>query len=318
MSAQPIEEFYFYIDVVGTCNLECPSCPVGNSKEITLPKGLMDPELLDRIMQKATNECDVTGVGLFNWTEPLLHPKLPELIRIVQSYGIPCSISTNLNILSKPDDLMAANPNSLYISLSGFTQETYGITHRKGDIEQVKANIRILADSKSQLNGATNLTIIFHRYRHNRQEELLMQKFSAEVGINFKPVWAFMMPLEKVLSAANVDIDAKLNTKDIEVIRRLALPMDRALAVARKHRNKPCKLRSNQITLNLLGDVTLCCAVFDSEKYKIANFITTPLKEIQNRRFSNSLCSQCINVGAHVYFSYEAPEFESIAMKRYS
>ena len=38
------ERWQFYVDVVGTCNLRCPSCPVGNS-DAKVPTGTMAPEL---------------------------------------------------------------------------------------------------------------------------------------------------------------------------------------------------------------------------------------------------------------------------------
>ena len=40
---------------------------------------------------------------------------------------------------------MAANPDMLKVLLSGFTQEIYGQTHRKGDIELVKRNMANVA-----------------------------------------------------------------------------------------------------------------------------------------------------------------------------
>ena len=251
MSAPPKKDFYFYIDVVGTCNLKCPSCPVGNSKEIKTPKGIMDPEFLDKIMQKATRECNVTGVGLYNWTEPLLHPKLPELIRIVQSYGVPCAISTNLNILDAPDELMAANPHSIYVSLSGFKQEKYGITHLKGDIEKVKENVKILIESKNKIRCDTEITIVFHRYLNNRNDESLMSEFAQKIGVRFMPIWAQMMPLEKVLSYARKGSIHELSNSDTKIIQQLALPLDQALDIARRNNEKPCALLDQQITLTV-------------------------------------------------------------------
>lgn len=307
----------FFIDVVGTCNLKCPTCPVGNSLDVKNPKGIMSPELLDKIMAKAVSECNVVGVGLHNWTEPLLHPQLPRLINVVQSYGVPCEISTNLNLLANPKELMAANPHSIYISVSGFEQSTYGITHKKGDIELVKKNIHSLVLAQQQVESKTILTIVFHRYKNNHEDETKLKKFANEKGIGFIPVWAMMMPLEKVLSYAISDPTEKLQHVDFEIARRLALPLDEALEAARKYSDRPCKLLNNQVTLNVEGDVALCCAVYDMSKYKVANFLTSSFAEIQAVRKTNKLCYSCTKFGGHIYATYGAPEFDSIAMNNY-
>jgi hypothetical protein len=54
-----VTRFFFNIDVLGSCNLRCPSCPVGNTKEFRLPTGFMDPQLLAAIITKAKSECEV-------------------------------------------------------------------------------------------------------------------------------------------------------------------------------------------------------------------------------------------------------------------
>ena len=77
----PKSRWQFYVDVVGACNLRCPSCPVGNSTA-KMPHGYMSPSLLDEIVRKAVSECQRLQVSLFNWTEPFLHPRLAEMIRV--------------------------------------------------------------------------------------------------------------------------------------------------------------------------------------------------------------------------------------------
>ena len=101
--------FTFNIDVLGSWNLSCPSCPMGNYKSATNPRGFMAPELLDKILHKAANECSINAVGLFNWTEPLLAPQIVELVRIVNSYKLPCFLSSNLNILKNPEEILGNN-----------------------------------------------------------------------------------------------------------------------------------------------------------------------------------------------------------------
>ena len=75
-AVDPRPQMAFYIDVFGFCNLRCPSCPVGNWSDdpAVFHHGLMSKELLGAILDKAMRECRVRSVGLFNWTEPLLHP----------------------------------------------------------------------------------------------------------------------------------------------------------------------------------------------------------------------------------------------------
>lgn len=146
-----VPAFYFYINVIGACNLRCPSCPVGNLQEVRNPAGAMAPELLDRILAKARRECTVSGAGLYNWTEPLLHPRLAELVRVVHAHGIACHLSANLNLARNLEAVLRENPEFLRVSLSGFTQETYGVTHHGGQIERVKANMVELARVKREV-----------------------------------------------------------------------------------------------------------------------------------------------------------------------
>lgn len=307
-------EFFFYIDVVGGCNLKCPSCPMGNSRDVPRTKGLMEPALLDRIMKKAVGESKVVSVGLFNWTEPLLHPRLPELVRVVRSHGIPCSISTNLSVNKSFDDLLESGPEAIYISLSGFTQAVYERTHKGGDIELVKRNMKALAEANAKCGGKTNITVMFHRYRGNQQDELLMREFSKRLDFSFQTDHARMMPLEKTLAFTGRDSTmAKLTPDDYELLKLLPIPLDEAMQIAIQHKTQPCAFLSNQIVIDVLGEVQLCCAVFDSSKYAIGNYLNTSFDRIQELRRSHSMCTKCTSVGGHVYAPASAPEFETMA-----
>ncbi len=333
------QPFFFNIDVLGSCNLRCPSCPQGNSRDVPVPTGFMPPDLLRKIMKKATDECTVSGVGLFNWTEPLLHPRLPELVEIVQSYGVPCTLSSNLNFMRNIDAVLASNPSSLRISTSGFTQSVYEFTHRGGDIEVVKAHMRELAEAKRRVGSRTKIHVLYHRYLGNLDDEVLMKAYSESLGFGFEPVWAMMMPLGKVLAAIegqeggekrHQGSDGKkrlrivseapaaetLSTEDVQVLDRLALPLDEALSAARRHSSDPCGLRDNQMTIDFEGNTFLCCAAYDPAKYTLGPFLDIPHTELQASKYSHDGCTKCMDNGVHVYFTYGAPEFERLARAR--
>jgi len=123
---------HLHIDIVGTCNLRCPSCPVGNTGvSATSPSKKMQLSLLSSILDKADRELGQYSVGFFNWTEPLLHPDLPELCREVVRRGKYLALSSNLNIRRDYEEFIPF-VNELCISLSGATQKTYEKTHRGG------------------------------------------------------------------------------------------------------------------------------------------------------------------------------------------
>ena len=307
--------FFLNIDVVGVCNLKCPSCPSGNWTGDHQPTGIMAVDLFERLLAKATAECRVTGVGLFNWNEPILHPQLPELIRLCHQYGVQSHISSNLNVLKDPEGVLAANPSSFRISASGFTQEVYGYTHRGGDIEKVKRHMSRLHEAKLQTGATTPISVLYHLYLHNLDDGLAMKDYCQTLGFDFLAVWAFMMPMEKILAASGDTSLATLTDEDQRLIANLALPLDGALAVSQQYKASPCALREQQITIDYLGNVWLCCSVFDADKSILGSYLELDLAEIQGRKHRHPSCGPCMDKGIHVYGNYGTGELNQIAIR---
>ena len=314
-----MKTFAFDIDVVGACNLACPSCPQGNFKGYRLPHGQMDPELLARIVDKAVSECPVEHISLFSWCEPLLHPGIHELIRVVQDRGISCHLSSNLNILPDADAIMAANPASFKISVSGFTQEVYGLTHRGGDIERVKKHMVQLAQARKRSNATTRIVVNYHRYRHNLKDEPLMRKFAADLGFDFEPAWALLLPLEKMFAYPDGDgSDVCFTAEDHDLVGHLALPFKEALEASGKAGCSSCSLRDEQVSMDFQGNGQLCCGTFDAAKFTIGNYLDMPLEEIQRLRVQHGMCQRCMRLGAHAYLTYRTPGMEDLVLSTLS
>lgn len=317
MNSNEKRDFVLDVDIVGTCNLRCPSCPVGNSPELRGRSGLMSRDMLEAILDKAMRECRLTYVALFNWTEPLLHPRLPEMIRAVRGRGLPCALSSNLNVTCDFREILRSDPTSIRVSLSGFRQETYGRTHRRGNIERVKANMRLLAEAKRETGSQVDLYVLFHRYVGNHEDETAMRDFAADLGFRFEPVWAYLMPLEKNLAfLGEADTGTSITAEDRELIASLALRPDEASRAAQGYRDQDCVLQTKRLAIDHEGRVQLCCATFDRARNSITDFLTTPLAEIQSLRRDHSLCGTCAKHGLHVVAVYGAPEFEDIAKRR--
>jgi len=302
----------FNIDVVSACNLSCPSCPVGNSTGVRKSKGIMEPEFLEKILHKASTECEIDFIGLFNWTEPLIHPRIAELVEIAGSYA-PCHLSSNLN-LAKIDyeAVLRKNPRYFRISLSGFNQSVYSKTHKGGDIEVVKKNMLKLSEAAANVGSRTKIEVLYLRYLGNADDELLMRYYSETLGFLFRPIWAYLMPLEKVLQY--VSDPASLSEQDQRLVEMLALPPGpEVIEASRSVREEKCALLEDQITLNSQGVVQLCCALFDENRFSINRFLDKTFEEIQNKKRKMDICRECMSNGVHNLALYNSPKYDQIA-----
>jgi pyruvate-formate lyase-activating enzyme len=289
------------IDVVGACNLRCPSCPVGNMGAVNR-SGLMDVGLFERIVRKAATEFGVQAVHLYNWTEPLLHPRLPELIRLVKEHGLFCSLSSNLNVMRNIDEVLKAQPDDFRISLSGFTQEVYGQSHVQGDIGRVKANMAALSAAKKRLRATTpRIHVYFHKYRHNQHEVEPMRQMARELGFDWLEGWAYYMPLEKALDIAEGNFP---ETEREFIEGKFALPIVDAIEAARDFRDERCSLLEDQLILDVHGNLSLCCAVYDAGRNKLGRFLDMTRADVDKAKTKHPTCARCAKHGLHMYSSY--------------
>jgi organic radical activating enzyme len=283
-----VTPYVFFVDVVGTCNLRCPSCPIGNTRHNALPAGAMAAETLDAIVKKAKNELGYVAFHLYNWTEPLLHPRIGDLVRAVTQNGVACHLSSNLNVGKRIDDVAEAEPTSIRVSVSGFSQEIYSQTHKRGDIELVKENMRRLASAVAKRGGRTELNVYFHRYLGNHIEEAAMRSFSEGLGYNFETGWAYLMPLEKNIEFSEHGLGSSgLSDADRALINKLALPLADAIEDGKRSKIRDCSLRADQYALDMNGGVALCCSVYDSSDRVVGNYLDEPHSVLHARKYAH-------------------------------
>ena len=297
------------VDIVGSCNLRCPSCPVGNMGLGVNPVGMMDKAVFERIVLKAKREYDVKIVALYNWTEPFLHPELSQFIKIVKNEGLVCAISTNLNKLRNIDEVLSAGLDIFRISLSGFTQENYGVTHVRGDIERVKENMRLVSEAIKRVGAPTVVEVYFHKYLHNLGEVEPMRRYVASLGFEWLESWAYYMPMEKVLALT----EGQLTESEADFVEnRLALPIGHAVEAAMGQQGyNRCSLLQDQIVLDHLGNVNLCCTVYDFKKNGLGNFLEMSGDDLKSSKRRHPTCDTCVSKGLHKYFVYfDIPELK--------
>jgi MoaA/NifB/PqqE/SkfB family radical SAM enzyme len=287
-------DFYFtkdipeyLVDIVGRCNLRCPSCPRGNSPHNSI-RGMMDVELFKKIIDKIMLETpDLVSLMLYNWGEPFLHPSLPELIAYVKTKNISVGLSSNMSIEKNIDKALMANPDWLKISLSGYYQNVYATTHTGGNINLVKSNmyrIRYLID-KYKLT--TKVSIGYHKYLNNLGKDLeKMQELCNELGFILTDMNAFYMPIERI-----IDNYEQKTVKHLKELSPLFINTD-----VYKIKSAPTKTLCkylNQILIDCNGKIQLCCMTYDDINNFDMDYLSISLQDIVKIKKTHDFCNKC-------------------------
>tara|TARA_A100001011_G_scaffold385455_1_gene459484 strand:- start:971 stop:2050 length:1080 start_codon:yes stop_codon:yes gene_type:complete len=310
----------YSVDIVGNCNLRCPSCPVGNiDLKHTRPKGFILKELFYEIADKIARESgDLnTWVSLYDWGEPTLHQDLPLFIEYLNKKKLRSRVSSNLNFDADFRSIVKSNPTEFKISISGYYEETYSTTHKRGKIEKVLSNIYKLKKFRDEFNTDTKFIMNFHVYKHNvGRDYSKMENLCKEIGFEFRPYAAMFMPIEKVLSLIDLkkkkisdDISFKLPKITDEDLNLISLLLTDPVKEYEKwdnsdqnkiKENQVCTRKENKIAIRKDGSVPICCGVYGGEFKVIDNFLDKSHEEIQSLRGNYSLCKVCMENGAHL------------------
>jgi hypothetical protein len=100
------------------------------------------------------------------------------------------------------------------------------------------------------------------------------------------------------------DCAAPAATDVSTVLPRLIEGMQRAKEQCFKLKRIHCSLQTRQLAIDSEGNVSVCCASYNSKLNLIGNYLQMPLREIEKRKNDSAFCKSCKSVGAHVYVLY--------------
>ncbi len=306
LSYKDFKPFDYAIDVSGACNLRCISCPRGGRRRPHPPAGFMEPSTFERVLDKILEEDPFVGsVQLYQWGEPLLNPRLDEIIGIANRRGVPCAISSNLNARCDLASVIAAGPEWFRISVSGAGEE-YERTHTGASWPLLLKNMETLAKLRASLRPAMKTEVYYHLYRHNRGSSFdQVRDLCARLDFEFHPVWAYLISLDDVLEYLE---GGRLAPEAEEASGMLALGLDAGMALAREEAQKEC-LVDRCIHINWNLKVSHCMMFFYPQgNIAVDNFLETPLEQIQAARASCGLCRRCRAQGLHRYCAVYSTE----------
>ncbi|HKI93337.1 MAG TPA: radical SAM protein [Gaiellaceae bacterium] len=147
-----------YVESTNVCNLDCIMCPTGLHID-TRPKGYMDWALYTSIVDEIAPTAE--AIVLHSWGEPLLHPRIIEMIEYAKARNLWVELSTNATRLDeeKARAVIAAGLDRIYLSMDGLTKETYESVRVKADYETVLGNIERFLELKHELGASVEADV---------------------------------------------------------------------------------------------------------------------------------------------------------------
>src|SRR3954447_1811582 len=127
VSAAPQLPREIQLEVTGACNLACTMCLVSYRPKIGKRQGALEYEQFRRIVDELPELERLTLQGL---GEPLLAPRLVDMVAYAAARGIAVGFNTNAQLLTaeRSRSLVEAGVAWLHVSVDGATAATYGRT----------------------------------------------------------------------------------------------------------------------------------------------------------------------------------------------
>lgn len=250
------------IEATNACGMKCIMCPRRYMKRKI---GFIDIKLFEKIIRQLKAN---SRICLHHFGDPLLHPKIGELIRICNKYGIKTSLATNPTSLTKEKikEILDAGLYYLHISLDGANKETYEkIRGGVANYELALKQIQDFLDEKNKRKSSLPVTTI----------AIINMKETEKDIKEFKEKWGKKRGIDKVEVKEFISWDG-------------SMPEITNLAREQSHKVKrkeyyPCIWPWAKVTVLWDGRVAACCFDYDG-KCILGDLKKQRLEEIWNSK----------------------------------
>lgn len=139
----PMDEIEkLYLEPTSACNLRCNMCFRHNW--IDEVSGLMPRSVVEKVVQLPKQLPHLKTVMIAGMGEPLLHPKISQIVAAFANRGVNTQLLTNGTLLSRTmaDELLKAGLSMLWISVDGFNRSSYEKVHIGSQFDLITENLR--------------------------------------------------------------------------------------------------------------------------------------------------------------------------------
>lgn len=274
-----------YIEITNSCNLKCSFCPEGKKA-----KEFISIEKFENIIIQIKEFTNL--IALHVKGEPLLHPKLKELLEICENNNILVNITTNATLLEKNLEVILESKAVRQLNLS-----LHSITKNENtDTYNFETYISNVLNISKQILEKTNIIISYRLwnleniYENSENLHILNSLESAFSVENLKEI-AKKEKFVKLSENAflNQDLEFVWPSLDNEIVSE----------------NGTCWGLRNQVAILVNGDVVPCCLdgegiiklgnVFEERFENIINseYSKEFIKSFEENRIIHQLCKRC-------------------------
>jgi len=237
------------VEIDTHCNIRCTMCPI--SKDVVKNQGRVSLETIESICKKAKGWTDKISLAVMG--EPLLHPQVPEMIKIVKDYGYQALIWTNGLILNerRAEAILKAGIDKVVFSYEIIDKDLHESIRVGASYDKVKRNLDMFLDMQAKLRPETEVSIWNIVPDRNRSLEIPDAVKAGYPGVEMFSSYAMDWH-------GTIEVDSQNE--------ELGEPA-------------PCNQIDNYLSVAWTGEVVACCNDFNHE-YILGDINTQSMEEI--------------------------------------
>ena len=286
-------------EIVGFCNARCPWCITGNKslKHLSYPAKSISMDdfqnAIDRLIDGGFIYPGESVIDLYNWGEPMLHPELNAILKILRKNNIKFTLSTNASKVVHLENDALSNLQELKFSLPGFSQSAYNRIHGF-NFETILKNIESFCENIRGEGSKAKLVMSYHLYQFNLDEIRPAIRFCRLNGIEFSPIFAYLADFYMAKAFLAGSIHQELLGR---IAKDLFLHYVDEL-IAKTPQDYKCP-QFNILTIDEDCNIITCCFLPKGHtEYSLGKLSALSYTDVRKSKLSQAVCGDCIKSGA--------------------
>ena len=296
-----------YFEISGLCNARCPWCVTGNKSlnQVSYPSRFINVNdfhnAIVTLLEGGLIYPRETMIRLDNWGEPMLHPELNEILKLLSKNDVNFALSTNASKFVNLENDALGNLQEIRFSMPGFSQSSYDRIHGF-NFKSILKNIEMFCKNVRKEGSSATLWMAYHLYQFNLDEIDAAMKFCSLNGISFFPYSAYLNDFNLAKAYLNKSISKELLGR---IGKDLFLHYIDEL-IARTPQDYQCP-QFNILAIDEYCNVLTCCVLRkDHPEYSLGSLFTLSSDDIQKGKLSRKVCSECVKLGI-AYWLHNVP-----------